>query len=39
MEWWKRDYDSFGFTNQELLPEGSWTYIDEWRFTRAKAAS
>lgn len=34
MIWTKRHRDSFGFTNEEFLANGSWAYIDEWRFTR-----
>jgi hypothetical protein len=37
-EWrmsWKRDgADRFAFVNEEKL-DGTWAYIDEWRFTRA----
>jgi hypothetical protein len=32
--WAKQHQDSFGFTSEELLGDGSWAYIDEWRFTR-----
>ena len=34
MTWTKQHQDSFGFMNEELLDDGSWAYIDEWRFTR-----
>ena len=26
--------DRFSFTNEEKTEDGSWAYIDEWRFRR-----
>ncbi len=34
MTWTKRGTDQFGFTNEERNEDGSWAYIDEWRFQR-----
>jgi hypothetical protein len=34
MTWTKQSDDEFGFVNEELGANGSWEYIDEWRFTR-----
>jgi len=34
MTWTKRSHDEFGFVNEERLPDGSWSYIDEWRYRR-----
>ena len=34
MVWSRPHQDAFGFINEELLGDGSWAYIDEWRFTR-----
>jgi len=34
MSWEKINDDAFLFINEELAPEGSWHYIDEWRFSR-----
>jgi hypothetical protein len=32
---WKRDGpNQFGCVNEEQSADGSWAYIDEWRFTR-----
>ena len=32
---WTRDgVDDFSFVNEERIPDGSWGYIDEWRFKR-----
>jgi len=39
MTWLKESADSFGFTNEQLGPTGSWEYIDEWRFTRKHPTS
>src|SRR5579871_2648111 len=35
MTWTKTGDDRFGFVNEERAPDGTWSYIDEWRFTRA----
>ncbi len=34
MRWTRTDQDHFQFVNEERDDRGSWTYIDEWRFTR-----
>lgn len=34
MTWTRLSDDEFGFVNEERLPDGSWAYIDEWRFRR-----
>jgi len=34
MTWTKRGPDQFGFVNEERMGDGSWAYIDEWRFQR-----
>jgi hypothetical protein len=34
MAWTKKTNDDFTFINQEKNEDGSYTYIDEWRFTR-----
>ena len=34
MRWTKEGDDLFSFINEERHADGSWTYIDEWRFTR-----
>ena len=34
MTWTKTGDDQFGFVNEERNPDGSWAYIDEWRFRR-----
>jgi hypothetical protein len=34
MRWTKENADRFSFVNEELGGNGSWAYIDEWRFTR-----
>jgi hypothetical protein len=26
--------NEFGFVNEERLPDGPWSYIDEWRYRR-----
>jgi hypothetical protein len=26
--------DAFGFVNEDQLADGSWSYIDEWRYLR-----
>lgn len=35
MTWTKRGKDEFGFINEERNEDGSWAYIDEWRFRRS----
>jgi len=34
MQWNRHSPGSFSFTNEEMAPDGQWTYVDEWRFTR-----
>ncbi|MBZ5636540.1 MAG: hypothetical protein LAO55_25735 [Acidobacteriia bacterium] len=34
MTWDKKSDDEFGFVNEEQVADGSWAYIDEWRFRR-----
>jgi hypothetical protein len=34
MTWTKASHDAFGFVNEERLADGSWSYIDEWRYRR-----
>lgn len=34
MRWTKESDDRFSFINEERGADGSWIYIDEWRFTR-----
>jgi hypothetical protein len=36
MTWNKVDDDHFSFVNEEQNQDGSWAYIDEWRFTRKR---
>lgn len=36
MTWTRESDDAFSFTNEEREEDGSWTYIDEWRFQRQK---
>jgi hypothetical protein len=36
MSWTKTSDDDFGFVNEERAEDGSWQYIDEWRFTRKR---
>lgn len=36
MQWTKESIDQFSFINEELSADGSWAYIDEWRFERKK---
>jgi hypothetical protein len=35
MTWTKTSDDGFDFVNEEKLADGSWAYIDEWRYRRA----
>jgi hypothetical protein len=32
--WTKASVDQFSFVNEEQNTDGSWSYIDEWRFNR-----
>jgi hypothetical protein len=34
MTWTKKSDDEFTFVNEEQLTDGSWAYIDEWRYWR-----
>jgi len=34
MRWTRHIDDAFSFINEEQNPDGSWAYIDEWRFRR-----
>jgi hypothetical protein len=34
MTWTRSGADAFGFVNEEQLADGSWSYIDEWRYLR-----
>ena len=34
MTWTRAGDDAFGFVNEEKVPDGSWSYIDEWRYWR-----
>jgi hypothetical protein len=34
MTWTKTGDNEFGFVNEEQLADGSWAYIDEWRYWR-----
>jgi hypothetical protein len=36
MTWSKQGVDQFAFVNEERDDEGSWAYIDEWRFRRKR---
>jgi hypothetical protein len=36
MTWTKTSHDHFGLVNEERAEDGSWQYIDEWRFTRKR---
>ena len=36
MTWTKTSGDQFRFVNEERREDGSWDYIDEWRFTRKR---
>jgi hypothetical protein len=36
MTWTKHGDDQFGLVNEERDEQGSWAYIDEWRFQRKK---
>jgi hypothetical protein len=38
MTWTRIGNDEFGFVNEEKNEDGSWIYIDEWRFTRRQEA-
>ena len=34
MTWTRQGEDAFGFVNEECAADGSWRYIDEWRYLR-----
>jgi hypothetical protein len=34
MTWTKEGVNRFAFVNEERGDDGSWAYIDEWRFSR-----
>lgn len=34
MRWARQSDDAFSFINEEQTADGSWVYIDEWRFRR-----
>ena len=34
MTWIRKTDNAFGFTNEERLADGAWSYVDEWHFTR-----
>jgi len=34
MTWTRHGNDAFSFINEERLADGSWAYIDKWRFRR-----
>jgi hypothetical protein len=36
MTWTKEDANRFSFINEERGDDGSWAYIDEWRFSRKR---
>lgn len=36
MTWTKTSDDEFAFINEERNQDGSWAYIDEWRFKRKR---
>jgi hypothetical protein len=36
MVWTKTSEDKFNFINQERNEDGTWSYIDEWRFQRKR---
>ena len=38
MSWTRISDDEFKFVNEEQGPDGSWNYIDEWRFRRSGSA-
>ena len=35
--WTKTSGDEFSFINEELLADGSWSYVDEWHMSRKVA--
>ena len=39
MTWIKSSGEEFRFINEERAEDGSWAYVDEWRFTRKSLAS
>jgi hypothetical protein len=34
MTWTRQSENAFGFVNEEQAADGSWSYIDEWRYLR-----
>jgi hypothetical protein len=36
MTWTKTSDDEFRFVNEEQVADGSWSYIDEWRYWRVR---
>ena len=36
MTWTKEDANRFSFINEERGDDGSWAYIDKWRFSRKR---
>jgi hypothetical protein len=36
MTWTKEGVNRFAFINEERTDDGSWAYIDEWRFSRKR---
>ena len=38
MTWTRSSEDEFAFVNEEQTADGSWSYIDEWRFKRKPGA-
>jgi hypothetical protein len=36
MTWTRDGDDTFAFVNEEQLADGSWRYIDEWRYQRKR---
>ena len=36
MTWSKSSDDQFRFVNEEKTEDGTWAYVDEWRFDRVK---
>jgi len=34
MTWIREGEDRFSFVNEERAPDGTWAYVDEWRFQR-----
>ena len=34
MTWTRRSDDEFAFVNEEQRADGTWVYVDEWRYRR-----